>query len=312
MSVTVESTIGWAFLVARGRYRGYRSILVPDFLADTDERSVIAESISGDVDSAGSPRIRPLIAGNAGPITVVYRSHRMTPADLAAGEVGASDCEFVADEHGRPLDLLYGFVSRAIGVAEVREEDLATAKRQALDVYRQFLSDEAGFRTSTSHAYPVQVVAEPAVPKRRPAPDDSGGRHIAPILAAVAAIVGVLVFGVVTVAWLRDSDEHPTLHKCHLASSDDGATCQIPVEIPAPIADRRPFTVHPDSPVRNGAKWTAQVSDCAQPAPGKGCIVTVTLTVIVPGNDQTKHTNTVTIDDSKGKSVQTLSVEAYR
>jgi hypothetical protein len=340
MAVTVESTMGWAFLVARGRHRGYRSILVPDFLANSGERSLLNESISGDVHSAGPPQIRPLIAGSAGSITVVYRAHRMTPADLAEGGVDGSDGGLVTDEHGRPLDLLYGFVSRATGVAEAREDDLATAKRQVLDVYRRFLSDEAGFRTSTSRAYPVQVISEQAAPESRPAPAyrpapapapsrarapsiggspsrpadrapaRSGRRRLALILAAVAAVIGVLALGVGSVAWLRHSDGHATPRKCPLTSSDVGATCQISVEVAAPIADRGPFTVTFDRADGNGAKWTASVSDCAQPAPGKGCTVTVHATV--PGNDQSKHTSTATIHDHNGTPVQTIPVEAYR
>jgi hypothetical protein len=220
MAATVQSTTGWAFLVARGRHRGYRSILVPDFLAESGEHSVLTEFLVGDVDSAGPPRILPLMAGRAGPITVVYRSHRMTPADLA--DV-ASEGQPVTDQHGRPLDLLYGFVSRARGISRAREGDLATAKRQALDVYRDFLTDEAGFRAPTSHAYPVEVVTEPSTSEPRPvaayppapvpvmprpgapaAAPTSRGRRTA-ILVAVAVLVGLLVAVVaIWLAWKLD------------------------------------------------------------------------------------------------------------
>jgi hypothetical protein len=223
VATIVQSTTGWAFLVARGRDRGYRSILVPDFLAEGGERSVLTESLDADVDSAGPPRILPLKAGRAGPITVVYRSHRMTPADLTDAAVDASVGQLVTDQHGRPLDLLYGFVSRTPGISTVRECDLATAKRLALDVYRDFLGDEAGFRTSTSHAYPVQVEAEGAISKPRPVPPyqpayqpapvpvpphavepaaaPTGRGHDIAILVAVAAVVGVIVIAVVAI-WL--------------------------------------------------------------------------------------------------------------
>jgi hypothetical protein len=220
VATIVQSTTGWAFLVARGRDRGYRSILVPDFLAESGERSVLTESLDADVDSAGPPRILPLKAGRAGPITVVYRSHRMTPADLADAAFDASAGQLVTDQHGRPLDLLYGFVSRAPGISAVRELDLATAKRLALDVYRDFLSDEAGFRTSTSRAYPVQVEAEradsqpPPVPPYQPAPvpvpppphaaepaaAPTSRDHVIAILVA-AAVVGVIVIAVLA-TWL--------------------------------------------------------------------------------------------------------------
>jgi hypothetical protein len=78
-------------------------------------------------------------------------------------------------------------------------------------VYRDFLSDEAGFRTPTSHAYPVQVVAEPSIPPPRPVPPypapPTPGRRTA-ILVAVAVLVGLLVIAVVAIwfwlAWHPD------------------------------------------------------------------------------------------------------------
>jgi hypothetical protein len=144
----------------------------------------------------------------------------MTPADLTDAAFDASAGQLVTDQHGRALDLLYGFVSRAPGISAARELDLATAKGLALDVYRDFLSDEAGFRTSTSRAYQVQVEAERAVPKPRTAPPyqpapvpipvpppavepaaapTSRGQVIAILVAAAA--VGVIVIVVVAI-WL--------------------------------------------------------------------------------------------------------------
>jgi len=39
---------GWAFLVARGRRKGYRSVLVPDFLAESNEYGILGETVGGD------------------------------------------------------------------------------------------------------------------------------------------------------------------------------------------------------------------------------------------------------------------------
>lgn len=39
---------GWAFIVARGRRQGYRSVLVPDFLAESKEYGVLGETVGGD------------------------------------------------------------------------------------------------------------------------------------------------------------------------------------------------------------------------------------------------------------------------
>ncbi|HTY34011.1 hypothetical protein [Mycobacterium sp.] len=256
MAAAVQSTTGWAFLVARGRHRGYRSILAPDFLAESGEHRMLAEFIVDDVDSAGPPRIIPLMARRAGPVTVVYRSHRMTPADLADAASDASDGQPVTDQHGRPLDLLYGFVSRAPGISQAREDDLATAKCQALDVYRDFLSDEAGFRTATSHAYPVQIVAEPSTAQPRPVapypptpvpglprPEESAAAPTSPgrrtaVIVAVAVLVGLLVIAVVAI-WLA---WHP---------------------------DKRPAT-----PIRGGGGWQVNSNSAFPEDPGEvGTIV---------------------------------------
>ncbi|OLE25338.1 MAG: hypothetical protein AUG44_16360 [Actinobacteria bacterium 13_1_20CM_3_71_11] len=142
---------GWAFLVARGRHRGYRSILVPDFLAASNEYGLVTESVRGDVDPAGAPRVHRVTAPGSGPLTLVYRTRRVTGADLDHGhpDHGHPDHGHPAgdpptDEHGRPLDLLYGFVSRGGAVHEVDEADLRSAQEEALHAYRRFLTPYHG------------------------------------------------------------------------------------------------------------------------------------------------------------------------
>jgi hypothetical protein len=171
---------GWAFLVARGRQRGYRSILVPDFLLDTAEYGLLTENVRGDVDPAGPPRVEQVTAPATGRLALAYRSRRLLESDLDAGQP-------VTDMHGRPLDLLYGFVSRG-RVPAPSEADLAVALGEALAAYRCFLAGEAGFAVRASHAFALRSVAADV------APLGSGSRGV-PSRGALSGASGAAVSG---------------------------------------------------------------------------------------------------------------------
>jgi hypothetical protein len=174
---------GWAFLVARGRRQGYRSILVPDFLAEAGEYGLLDEVVHGDVPASSGPRIEHLASSAAGRLTLAYRTSSLTYADLGrdrqpaggdAAKHGPGD--IVVDEHGRPLELLYGFVSPAPGLRQADETDLRTAREEALRAYRRFLTDEDSFTVQLSAPFRLlSVVDRPAepilpAPDRRPGP----------------------------------------------------------------------------------------------------------------------------------------------
>jgi hypothetical protein len=130
-------TSGWAFLVARGRRQGHRARLVPDVLAERGLSGVIEDNRSQDT--------------AAGRVTVVSRTHRIRPQDIGD--------ERVLDEHGRPLDIIYGFACVEAAPDGVDEADLATALGQALATYRRFLADESGFTTEVSPPFPLRSTA---------------------------------------------------------------------------------------------------------------------------------------------------------
>lgn len=196
----------WAFLVARGRRKGHRAILVPDFLADIGSPGLLAESVSG---AAGSQIVT--VDTPAGVVTVLSRTHRLTSQDVDGG--------LVTDQHGRPLELLYGLVCRIGGIWEVHEGDFDEALNQSLQAYRRFLADEdRPFEQSTAfsirmRAMTPSVTAPPASvdpplgdysPAPAPAGDDFGAdrsprRRITAtgvaVLGAAAAIVFFAVGG---------------------------------------------------------------------------------------------------------------------
>jgi hypothetical protein len=201
-----DTTSGWHFLVARGRHTGYRTLLAPDFL--TARR--LQGQISDNAGAAGPPRLHQtnIDSPEVGPLTLIYRNERLAPSDLDGHASNASPP--VTDEHGRPLELLYGIVTRRRPNAPPDERDLATARIAALNSYQRFLADEDAYDVETStalalHTPLTQPHQTPATtpPRTRPSPTPSRpggssllGQHRRPIAAGasvVVVVVGVLL-----------------------------------------------------------------------------------------------------------------------
>lgn len=95
----------------------------------------------------------------AGIVAALSRTHRLTWRDVDGGttaESGQGD-GLVTDEHGRPLELLYGFICRAGGIREVHEDDFKEALEQSLQAYRRFLADEDR-PFEQSRAFPMRTL----------------------------------------------------------------------------------------------------------------------------------------------------------
>jgi hypothetical protein len=134
------SAVGWAFLVARTRTRGYRLMLAPAERCPI--RLDLIERYARPHVNGGGPTIQILRDGPA-TLSLVCDTHRLTQADLGTASPGTQPADLVLDEHGRPIDVVYGFVCEA-AVQEAAESDLATARTQALDAYSRALTgDEA-------------------------------------------------------------------------------------------------------------------------------------------------------------------------
>ena len=165
---------GWAFLIARGRREGYRSLLVPDFLARSNEIGVLGQT-AGDAPTDGSPRISAAVY-HAGKLTLAYRTQRLTTADLHATPPRADDSPPV-DQFGRPLDLLYGFVCRDAEINQIDEADLDIARTEALRTYRRFLAAESDFTPETSTPFLLTSLTIPSTPATTAAPEPAV-RHL--------------------------------------------------------------------------------------------------------------------------------------
>lgn len=188
---------GWPFLVARGRHSGFRTILAPPFLVEASLHHLLAESTGiADMGPDGS-RIVNRDAAELGPISIGYTSRRVDAAD--AGATGQPP----TDEHGRPLEIVYGIVSRNLIRGPLDAADLHTAGEQALKSYRAFLDaeDRHAVERSTAFALVTPIEARPADTD----PADGGGtppvarrpRPSRPTLIALAAAVLMLGGGIV-------------------------------------------------------------------------------------------------------------------
>ncbi|HEX8157671.1 MAG TPA: branched-chain amino acid ABC transporter substrate-binding protein [Solirubrobacteraceae bacterium] len=171
-------TEGWAFLVARGRHASYRTVLAPDFLVDLGRHVVLAESLRGSGVVAGGLHVVTLPDGGFGQATAHYTVNRVTHADIDGP--GQGD-ELMTDEHGRPLEILYGVLTREPLNGALAEEDLLAARVQALAAYRRFLDTEQEFaveRANASLLRPATPVDPPPTPRRLAS--DPAGTDTAP------------------------------------------------------------------------------------------------------------------------------------
>jgi hypothetical protein len=301
---------GWAFLVARGRYRGYRSILVPDFLATSNEYGLVTESVRGDVDPAGAPRVQRVTAPATGPLTLVYRTRRMTHADLGDGH--PTDAP-LTDQHGRPLDLLYGFVSRGAVVHEVDEADLRSAQEEALHAYRRFLADENGSGVQASSAFPLRSSTGRATQPARPAPRTTGTQAAPrPRPLLWAALIGIPATAVVVIAallWLRPGIDVPATARCHLDAASRSCTVQVTVRSTGPARLSYAGASITQPPGTSTALWTLNDTACRSATDVTTCPITVTVTA--PGGAVgQKLTATLTINLSDPGRTATVTVTA--
>jgi len=179
-------SLGWPFLIGRGRRTGHRVLLAPDFLIATGDHGIL-EGISGDT------------IMTIGPLTV-----RSTTRHVEARDV--HEPERPRDEHGRPLRLIYGVVAQGI---EPANADLPDALAAALATYRRFLRAEERFTVEASQGSAlhtqqstVDLMAAPEL--RRPA------RARVAALSAGIALMATLAIGLTILLGQSAREPAPT------------------------------------------------------------------------------------------------------
>jgi hypothetical protein len=205
---------GWPFLVARGKRRGYRTILAPSFLTENRLQGVLSESTDGDHADAREVHVdRPEV----GPMTLVYRTEQVSAAELN-GHGSATD------EHGRPLEILYGVVCRGRLRACVDAADLRAARAAALASYRRFLAEEDRFVVDASEPFALSAAPERERISPKPPPRERrGGLAAAMAAAALTAVLAVVALGA------SASDPHEVGAEASVTPASGEIDCSPPI-----------------------------------------------------------------------------------
>jgi len=157
------TAVGASFLVGRTLTKGYRTLLAPGFLADV---GVLSRFVVPGRDGLQTTTV------DGRPLTLVSHTQQLGPSDV--------------DEHGRPVVLVYGFVSTT-PLDEVAPADLDQARAEALAAYRR-----ARARDDTTHEssvpFALSSIPTPVVPSQ-PEPRRRFGL-VAVVVAALALAAG--------------------------------------------------------------------------------------------------------------------------
>ncbi len=221
-----DAARGWPFLVARGRHRGYRTVLAPDFLAERNLQGVLSDSTTGDGLEPGRARTAEVDAPAVGPMTLCFRIERVNAADVN-GHLPDEDA-IATDEHGRPLEILYGVVARGRLSGPLHDGDLVTARSHALRSYRRFLEQEDAFDVDASPAFALRGVtamtpSAPAPPRRTPTTSPTAPTpERRPAIGALATVAVAAVL-LVLVAWWAFLRPSPTTVDVAAASAQCNA-----------------------------------------------------------------------------------------
>ena len=199
---------GWAFLVGRGRRAGYRTLLAPGFLVEQGVHDVLADSTGTGALAPHAHRATEIDNPRAGRFAIIYTSMRPTAAEVEEAGSGVGESEPVTDEHGRPLELVYGIVTRHPLDAALDPEDLREAREQALRSFRGFLADEEGHSVDTYAPFALRTEGRASVTGAPEAVVDPAATSVEArrrprrrgVIAAAATVVGLS--GVATVVAL--------------------------------------------------------------------------------------------------------------
>lgn len=238
MSTLLDHAAGWPFLVARGRTRGYRTLLAPAFLTERELHERLSESTGGA--APGRVLSVQLDLPGVGPLSVAYTLDELRASDLDGDRPAGGGAP--TDEHGRPLELLYGIVSRERLGGPLDEADLRAARGVALQSYRRFLAAEESFGVELSSAFTLRTAAAPEAPLRAapdeasaPQPSGSPPRPVPPRersargSAPLPALVAAGIAAVLLLAWLLWPSGPPVVQIRNVTA------CGTPLELRAQL-----------------------------------------------------------------------------
>jgi hypothetical protein len=274
VSAVSESPRGWSFLVARGRRKGYRTLLAPDFLVRGGAQELLSRASAADSLDPGEMRTVEIDDPHGEPLTVCFRTEQVAPADVGAARDG--DRPVALDQHGRPLEMLYGVVAASRLDRPPLAEHLDRARGDALRSYGRFLADEDGFSVDSSRAFALRGArvrgeapypASPTAPKKSPphqARDLRGvARRAAPphasrprrasgrAWAQLAPIAVVAAIGSAAFSLLPDHRPATKISVDQISVGPAGRAARCDAETPMRLAAK----VHADRPTRITYRW---------------------------------------------------------
>jgi hypothetical protein len=189
----MSDALGWPFLIGAGRRHEYRTLIAPAFLVAASEHGLL-DRHAGRTPGGETRVVR--IRSDDHPLWMAYATHPVTEADVPDPR----------DEHGRPLQVLAGFVCDA-PIDRPDPGDLAVALESGMAVYRRYLADEDRFGVLTSEAFPLRSILRSAAPGPAPAPRRGVSHRV---LAAVGLAVALLAAAVTTlVVTLSGGESRP-------------------------------------------------------------------------------------------------------
>lgn len=293
--MTGTVTTGGPFLISRGSSVGYQVVAAPGELIEGDRASNLISAVAGD---APEPVVTEIDLGGGEMMQAVYLSRRLTQGDLAPGSGCPSPAAPVLDEHGRPIEALYGFVLMGAFDLDPSRHDLDHCWAAVTPTLRAFFAHETSWaiepterfdlETTTTVRPPVApqpVRAEPERPPGQVVPPPAGrppGQVVPPParrprVAPVAAAVGLLLVVVLAIRLVRSGPDAPPdlftvdVKSCELAA--EAPTCVITIGTTS--AEPIPFrwTLDPPNlpvlPMLTGP-------GCVEVVTGRPCTVTLT------------------------------------
>jgi hypothetical protein len=208
---------GWPFLIGAGRRHEYRTLIAPDFLVEASEYGILDRHARRTAD--GETRVVQIRTDDR-PLWMAYATWTVTEADVPDAR----------DEHGRPLQVLAGFVCDA-PIHQPDPDDLAIAHDTGMAVYRRYLADEDRFGVLASEPYPLRSILRPAVTTRRPPQAPAGAltrRNISILSLAALVLAAVVAVLVVTRSGGGDQNIDPTCSAptAAIATAEPTPTCR--------------------------------------------------------------------------------------